>query len=148
MSGRSFPQVSAIALLLCKFRLIRKTQTKFMISGIFEEKNCWIYELYLLCQRFMLMIDVLKQFSLGQTVLLGCYWGTNTITWEKKVSQYSTKQSKQNFSQEMNNFFFLYPNFNHQPKVVFFLHYKMVKLKIWRKINLIMTSTEDLMEIC
>lgn len=99
-----------------------------MISGIFEEKNCWIYELYLLCQRFMLMIDVLKQFSLGQTVLLGCYWGTNTITWEKKVSQYSTKQSKQNFSQDMNNFFFLYLNFNHQPKVVFFFAFQNGKI--------------------
>lgn len=100
-----------------------------MISGIFEEKNCWIYELYLLCQRFMLMIDVLKQFSLGQTVLLGCYWGTNTITWEKKVSQYSTKQSKQNFSQDMNNFFFLYLNFNHQPKVVFFFAFQNGKIE-------------------
>lgn len=45
-----------------------------MISGIFN-KNGGIYELYLLCQRFMHMTDVLylKQFSPEQTVLLGCY---------------------------------------------------------------------------
>lgn len=77
MSGRSFPQGSVIAFITVQIQINKKNHYQiYDIWDIFL-KNCGIpvYELYLLCQRFRYMTDVLylEQFSLGQTVLLACY---------------------------------------------------------------------------